>query len=105
MTHPLPIRRVRQDLSKVPRNWAGDERLTHVLNGLYAVFPDGEMFFCRSVRAFAPGSGVSAEELRGFYGQESNHGAAHREAFRMLEAQGYEIESWLDWYRRCCEQC
>jgi predicted metal-dependent hydrolase len=99
MTRSLTVRRIRPDLSCVPRDWAGDPRTTHMLNGLFAVFPDGEMYFCRSVRAFADQTTVSAEELRGFYGQESNHGAAHREAFVMLERQGYHIEDWLEWYR------
>lgn len=99
MSKTLPIRRVRPDLSTVPRNWAGDPRRTHMLNGLFAVFPDGENFFCRSVRAFEGQTAVSREQLRGFYGQESNHGAAHRAAFVMLERQGYHIEDWLERYR------
>ncbi|TNE87000.1 MAG: metal-dependent hydrolase [Deltaproteobacteria bacterium] len=96
----IPVRRVRPDLSDVPRDWVrGDPQLTHVINGLFALFPEGERMFVRAVRHYEAQTAVEAERLRGFYGQEANHGVAHRDAFRMLEAQGYEIESWLAWYK------
>lgn len=100
MAHPIPIRQPEFDFSEVPKDWAhGDQQLTHVINGLCALFPDGEKFFCRTVRHFEDGVDIEPERLRGFYGQEAHHGAAHRKQFKMLEAQGYEIESWLAWYR------
>jgi hypothetical protein len=66
------------------------------------IFPDGERFFVRSVRHFA--HQIADPDLRtdakAFFKQELNHGHAHEEAFRMLEAQGFEVEDWLQWYRR-----
>ena len=74
--------------------------MTHVLNGLSAVFPDGEKFFMRSVAAFESEADEQLlRRIKAFYGQEASHGRAHRATFEMLEEQGYQIEDWLEWYR------
>lgn len=99
MSRPIPIRRPSFDFADVPNDWVGgDQQLTHVINALCVLFPDGEKFFVRTVRAHEDRVDVDPERLRGFYGQEAHHGAAHREQFKMLEQQGYEIASWLRWY-------
>lgn len=99
MSRAIPIRRPSFDFGEVPRDWVGgDQQLTHVINALCVLFPDGEKFFVRTVRAHEDRVDVEVERLRGFYGQEAHHGAAHRDQFKMLEDQGYEIASWLRWY-------
>ena len=89
------------EFSDVPRRWCDDDQLlTHVINGLSAVFPDGEKFFMRAVAAFESEADEELlQRIRAFYGQEASHGKAHRATFEMLEAQGYRIENWLAWYR------
>jgi uncharacterized protein len=88
--------------ASIPRHWLGGNVLaTHVANGINLLFPHGERFFVRSVAHYADRLG--AEELadaRGFFGQESRHAAEHERFFRILEQQGYEIASFLDWYER-----
>ena len=100
MSPPIRVRRPSFDFSGVARVWCDDDpRMTHVINGLSAVFPAGERFFMRSVAAFEDRLEPELRQrVRGFYGQEAAHGRAHRATFEMLERQGYELRSWLDWY-------
>jgi len=82
----------------IPRHWfAGNAVATHVFNGLNLVFPDGERFFIDSVRARLPR--VADPELRrqvkGLFGQEGRHAHEHERYFETLEAQGYEIRTFL----------
>jgi predicted metal-dependent hydrolase len=85
----------------VPRYWfGGNAGLSHSVNGLNLLFPAGERFFVRSVRAYL--GQIDDPELlarvRGFIGQEAQHGRAHEAAFKVLERQGYEVRSFLGWY-------
>ncbi|MFZ5723433.1 MAG: metal-dependent hydrolase [Pseudomonadota bacterium] len=70
----------------MPRYWfRGNPWITHFLNGLSAVFPDGERFFIDSVRHFQDRieDPELKKQVRGFIGQEANHGKEH-EAFNAL---------------------
>jgi predicted metal-dependent hydrolase len=85
----------------IPRHWfMGSPHLTHLSNALQLLFPAGERFFIRSVKHFE--DRITDPELKGrikgFYGQEGRHGHEHERLFKVLEAQGYEIESFLAWY-------
>jgi predicted metal-dependent hydrolase len=103
----IPIRRMdfpfadRED--PVPKHWLYDLALvSHGANGLNMLFPLGERFFVRSVRRYLDRVEDPAlrERVRRFSGQETQHGREHERAFELLEAQGYEIRSWLAWYER-----
>jgi predicted metal-dependent hydrolase len=98
----FPVRRFEDDFSAMPRWWfGGDPVLTHSVNGMNLVFPDGERFFVRSVRRYL--DRIDDPELReavhAFSGQEGMHGAAHELQFDALRAQGFAIDGWLAWYR------
>lgn len=85
----------------LPRHWfMGSPHLTHLSNALQLLFPAGERFFIRSVKHYE--DRITDPELKarikGFYGQEGRHGHEHERLFKVLEAQGYEIESFLAWY-------
>jgi predicted metal-dependent hydrolase len=86
----------------LPRYWfGGDPVRTHLVNGLHFVFPAGERFFIRAVRHYeAELPGELEARVRAFYGQEAHHQAEHLRAFAAIEAQGYEIRSFLDWYEQ-----
>jgi predicted metal-dependent hydrolase len=80
-------------IADLPKYFAadGDIVMSHVLSVLSAVFPDGEDFFVRSVRAAAaditdPGL---AKDVEGFIGQESMHGREHRMLNDKLAELGY----------------
>ena len=101
----FPIRHMRFDFDKeeIPRWWFYNSLfLTHVLNGMNLVFPAGERFFVRSVRHYLDRIDDPAlkERVRRFVGQEIQHGQEHESAFELLEAQGYEIRSYLQRYEK-----
>jgi predicted metal-dependent hydrolase len=86
----------------IPRDWAGDNVLrTHLANALNLLFPEGERFFVRSVRAFE--ASLEDEALRqrviAFYAQEGRHAGAHERAFAVMEAHGYEVRDFLARYK------
>jgi uncharacterized protein len=96
----IVVRRMDLSLDDVPRWWFGGSAFTtHLCNGLNFVFPAGEQFFIRSVRHFADRVDPALRaRIHAFAGQEAWHQRAHTTAFTLLEAQGYEIRSFLDWY-------
>lgn len=101
---PLPVVRAPHfDLSTLPRWYNGGSVLaTHLTNGLNFVFPAGERFFIRSVRFYldrVQDPALKAAAMA-FVAQEAQHQRAHLQAFATLEAQGFEIRSYLDWYER-----
>jgi uncharacterized protein len=93
-------------LREVPRYWAGGDPVgTHLSNALFMLFPAGERFFIRSVRRFESryrDDPARMKAIRGFYGQEGAHAAAHDDAIRILEEQGYEVRPFLDRFEKFC---
>ncbi|HEY8526670.1 MAG TPA: metal-dependent hydrolase [Acidimicrobiales bacterium] len=91
----VPTRRISFDelLADVPRHFAaeGDLIASHLIAALSALFPDGEDFFVRSVRAVR--NQVTDPELKrqvaGFIGQEAMHGREHRALNDRLAELGY----------------
>lgn len=102
----IPVRAPRFSLDErdVPRAWLGGNVLsTHVVNALSLLFPEGERFFIRAVKAHLPaveGDPELMERVRGFFGQEGRHGHEHDRLNHLLEAHGYDIERFLHVYRR-----
>jgi len=102
-----PIRPRKMDFpfgSDIPRHWAGGAALpTALANALNLVFPAGERFFVRSVRAYADvikDDPKLAEDVRGFVGQEMRHGIEHERFFDIMRAQGIEIDRFLRLYEK-----
>ena len=99
----IPVRSMGFDFSDVPKRWFYDYIVvSHIANGLHLIFPAGERFFVRSVRHYLKQIEDPAlrARIRGFAGQEASHGHEHEQAFTMLEAQGYDIQTWLARYER-----
>ena len=87
--------------SALPRYWFADNAAaTHIANGVNLIFPAGERFFVRSVNHYL--DQVDDPHLRaqvkGFFGQEGRHAKEHERQFRLLEAQGYDIQRILTLY-------
>jgi len=101
---PTPtVRRMDFDFDDIPKHWFGGNAFaTHVSNGLHLLFPDGERFFVRSVRHYL--KQIQNPELResveAFFGQEGAHAREHQRTFEILKAQGLDVDSFLDAYRR-----
>jgi hypothetical protein len=79
---------------------SGDLVMSHVVSVLSAMFPEGEDFFVRAVRAHA--DQVTDPELReqvaGFIGQEVTHGREHRALNERLQEMGYptrRVDRWV----------
>src|SRR5687767_14902222 len=100
---PITPRNPAFDFSAVPRRWFGGLALpTHLSNGVNLLFPLGERFFVRSVRYFEQAIADDPALLaavRGFYGQEGRHSQAHERLFSTLRAQGFEIDTFLRFYK------
>lgn len=80
-------------IADLPKYFAadGDIVMSHILSVLSSVFPDGEDFFVRSVRAAADDitDPALAKDVEGFIGQESMHGREHRILNEKLAELGY----------------
>ncbi|HZD67263.1 MAG TPA: metal-dependent hydrolase [Acidimicrobiales bacterium] len=90
----VPTRRVAftQEDGELPRHYvSGDLVMSHVVAVLSSLFPNGEDFFVRSVRAYR--HEVTDPELNrqvaGFIGQEAMHGRAHRQLNEAFQRLGY----------------
>ncbi len=91
------------DFSQVPRFWLfGNATATAISNGVNMLFPHGERFFVRSVKYFMDqiDDPVLRDQIKGFFGQEGRHAHAHDRFNQILRDQGYEIDPFLDRYKR-----
>ena len=91
----FPVRRPDFDFSNTPKYWFGDNPvLTHFIQGMAALFPDGEMFFVKSVRAVRDQVKDEAlqREISAFIGQEAMHSKAHLALDNHLQAQGLPLK-------------
>jgi len=91
------------DFTSVPRHWLFDNpAATATSNGVNLLFPHGERFFVRSVKHYL--DQITDPELRqqikGFFGQEGRHAKAHDDFTDILRAQGFEVDRFLDRYKR-----
>lgn len=87
----------------------GDPVMSHLLAMLSGLFPAGEDFFVRSVRAYR--DQITDPELkrqvRGFIGQEAIHGREHRHLNECLAEMGYPtgaIDRFVNWQFRVSER-
>jgi predicted metal-dependent hydrolase len=82
------------DFGVMPKYWCDDEpSLTHFFTGLSTLFPEGESYFVRSVRALRhrvkSGSQLD-RDIGAFIGQEAMHSKEHH-AFH-VSAQQYNLD-------------
>ncbi len=87
----------------MPRHWVGGHpAATAISNGINLLFPHGERFFVRSVKKFLDQLDDPAlrAEVKGFFGQEGRHAHAHDDLNAVLRTQGFEIDQFLDRYKR-----
>lgn len=90
---------------ETPIRWFRDNLLlSQFVNSLHLIFPDGEKFFIRSVKAHE--EYIKDEELRkqvkAFIGQEIIHGKEHKKFWETMEKQGYHPERFLELYNTIC---
>lgn len=77
----FPVRRMDYDFADMPRYWcANDPALTHFFTGLSLLFPEGESYFVRSVRALRDRVETGSQldkDIGAFIGQEAMHSREH----------------------------
>lgn len=77
----FPVRRMDYDFADMPRYWCGnDPALTHFFTGLSLLFPEGESYFVRSVRALREQVAANPQldkDIGSFIGQEAMHSMEH----------------------------
>ncbi len=80
---------------QVPRYWLENSPfLSHMMNALSLLFPQGEQFFVDSVRAFRDQikDPRLKREVRGFIGQEAMHSLEHMAMNQHVRDQGMPVE-------------
>ncbi len=77
-------------LHYVENNYFG----THFLNSMHVVFPEGEKYFIRSVKAFADKieDPNLKERVKAFIGQEAQHMALHKTFWQKLQDEGPALD-------------
>ncbi|MEP1215540.1 MAG: metal-dependent hydrolase [Marinobacter sp.] len=80
---------------KVPRYWLDSSyTLSHTMNALSVLFPQGEQFFVDSVRYFQDqlNDPQLKKDVRGFIGQEAMHSLEHKAMNQHVRDQGMPVE-------------
>ncbi|QSP95707.1 metal-dependent hydrolase [Marinobacter salinisoli] len=80
----------------VPRYWVGNSHLvSHTMNALSVLFPQGEQFFVDSVRAYRDDikDNKLKEAVRGFIGQEAMHSLEHHAMNAHVAEQGMPVQA------------
>lgn len=94
----LPIKPRRMDFQfdgSVPRYWFdNDPFLTHFLNAMSLLFPEGERFFVDAVRRYRDQieDPERQKDISGFIGQEAMHSLEHANFNDFLERHGYPAD-------------
>jgi uncharacterized protein len=91
------------DFTTVPRHWLfGNAAATATSNGINLLFPHGERFFVRSVKHYLDRieDPQLRQQIKGFFGQEGRHAKAHDDFTEILRVQGFEVDRFLDSYKR-----
>jgi predicted metal-dependent hydrolase len=80
---------------KVPPYWLDNSyTLSHTMNALSVLFPQGEQFFVDSVRHYQDqiNDPKLKKEVRGFIGQEAMHSLEHKSMNQHVRDQGMPVE-------------
>lgn len=81
---------------QVPQYWLENSPfLSHMMNALSVLFPQGEQFFVDSVRAYRDkiDDPKLKAEVRGFIGQEAMHSLEHRAMNQHVRDQGMPVDN------------
>lgn len=93
----FPVRRIDYNFENTPRYWCNNEpSLTHYFTGLSTLFPEGESYFVRSVRALrakAKSNEILDREISAFIGQEAMHSKEHHAFHLSAQQHGLDPES------------
>lgn len=93
----FPVRRMDYNFENSPKYWcANDPAMTHYFTGLSTLFPEGESYFVRSVRALREHAKLNEaldREISAFIGQEAMHSKEHHAFHISAQQHGLNPES------------
>lgn len=93
----FPVRRMDYNFENSPKYWcANDPAMTHYFTGLSTLFPEGESYFVRSVRALREHAKLNEaldKEISAFIGQEAMHSKEHHAFHISAQQHGLNPES------------
>lgn len=89
----FPVRHPHFELETLPRYWAEDPFMTHFMNTLSGLFPDGEQFFVDSLRIYRDQikDPQLQRDIAAFIGQEAVHSKEHAQYNRYADEQGLDV--------------
>ncbi len=96
--HLIQARKVKFDLSQSPIYWAETPFVTHAINPLHILLPQGELWFCRVFNRVLPEITDSQlyADVKGFIGQEAVHSRSHSNVIEFYKQQGIDLSSFVD---------
>ncbi len=98
----IKVRKVDFQLQNgLPIRWFKNNLITsHFVDSLHLIFPDGEKFFIRSVKAHEIyiKDPELIRQVKAFIGQELIHGNEHKKFWENLRNNGYDIDKFLNFY-------
>lgn len=103
---PVKVRPRQMDFkfpNDIPKYWVDDNPyMTHFMNALSAVFPEGERFFIDSVRHYQNDIKDQSllKDIRGFIGQEAHHSKHHKLFNDLVERKGTPMSAVHDYVGR-----
>lgn len=103
VANEIKVRNVSFEFDQVQKHWIMDNPImTHFINSMHIVFPDGEKFFIRSVRKFAKDieDPQLKKDIRGFCGQEGVHAREHERFWDVMEEQELNPEGFADFLNK-----
>lgn len=93
----FPVRRMDYNFENTPKYWcANDPAMTHYFTGLSTLFPEGESYFVRLVRALREHAKLNEaidREISAFIGQEAMHSKEHHAFHISAQQHGLNPES------------
>ncbi|WOE40783.1 metal-dependent hydrolase [Acinetobacter chinensis] len=93
----FPVRRMDYQFQEMPKYWYdNDPAHTHYFTGLSTLFPEGESYFVRSVRALRDKVKKNPEldrDIGAFIGQEAMHSKEHQAFHESAQKYGLNPES------------
>lgn len=96
----FPVRRMDYQFGSMPRYWCNNEpSFTHFFTGLSTLFPEGEAYFVRSVRALRQrihNNPQLDKDIGAFIGQEAMHSKEHHAFHLSAKQYGLDPESLED---------
>ena len=89
----FPVRHPEFVFADLDKYWSGDPFVTHFMNTLSGLFPDGEQFFVDSLKYFRAQikDPQLQRDIAAFIGQEAVHSKEHTVFNRHADAQGMDI--------------